>query len=479
VPGLPMMPGAKNPDTTIIPNRLVDKSPSPLRQGSASPSRNVPSAPGIRLNPVGELSAPNKPGTPTVPGLDLSPKPPAAKPAKTEPAKTEPAQEVSKTEPAKTENPAWMKDKESYARSVGASKPIIGTDVSAYQLSRMSEAEQSRRLKQKFASNAIAREKYNSAIADWESIVWENYLAGKFKSSDVFDKDAFYVLSGKGVFDKSPFKISQMSENKRSEYLDNADNQYRSKPAQEVSKTPSKPEGVAVSEPAKPVVEGIDSLTPADRRNLPKTYMDFDSLESAQKFADEVNQEGGIAIARGKQVEFTSEFYISREIKIRASRNAGNTHLDQIPAYVEDMRGKRIYSVHDPKVKGQVITVDNNGNVYVQWLDKYSQEKEFATPMRIGKKEIMQTSLGKTDLRDYVVDKRNTASESNKSPKSAKSTSRLDAIESDARAKIDEIKQRKKGAGIAFRPEDEPELIAAYAKLGAVKIAKGTIKLNK
>nr|HPL80368.1 hypothetical protein [Burkholderiaceae bacterium] len=94
-----------------------------------------------------------------------------------------------------------------------------------------------------------------------------------------------------------------------------------------------------------------------------------------------------------------------RDDRIKASREAGNTHLDKLPAYVETMRGKDVYGVHDTKVRGRVLTVDNNGNVYVEWLDAYSQEKEMAVPMKYGKKTVMQTSLGPRDLKDYVVGK--------------------------------------------------------------------------
>lgn len=94
-----------------------------------------------------------------------------------------------------------------------------------------------------------------------------------------------------------------------------------------------------------------------------------------------------------------------RDERIKASREAGNTHLDQVPAYVETMRGKDVYYVHDPKVRGRILTVDNNGNVYVEWLDKYSQDKEGATPMKMGKRQVMQSSLGPRDLKDYVAGK--------------------------------------------------------------------------
>lgn len=94
----------------------------------------------------------------------------------------------------------------------------------------------------------------------------------------------------------------------------------------------------------------------------------------------------------------------ARADRIKASREAGNVHLDTLDAYVETMRGKAIRSVHDPKVKGTIFTVDNNRNVFVDWADAYSQEKEGAVPMQYGKRKFMQSTLGPRDLKDYVLD---------------------------------------------------------------------------
>lgn len=93
----------------------------------------------------------------------------------------------------------------------------------------------------------------------------------------------------------------------------------------------------------------------------------------------------------------------ARNDRIKASREAGNVHLDKLEPYVETMRGKRIYSVHDEKVRGVIRTVDNNGNVYVDWSDAYSAEKEMASPAQEGRKTVMRSSLGPRDLKDYVV----------------------------------------------------------------------------
>ena len=94
----------------------------------------------------------------------------------------------------------------------------------------------------------------------------------------------------------------------------------------------------------------------------------------------------------------------AREDRIKASKATGAKHLDDLEPYVETMRGKRVRYVHDPKVTGVVRTVDNRGNVYVNWSDDYSAQKEGASPVQDGKKTVMQTSLGPRDLKDYVVD---------------------------------------------------------------------------
>lgn len=93
----------------------------------------------------------------------------------------------------------------------------------------------------------------------------------------------------------------------------------------------------------------------------------------------------------------------AREETIKASRKAGHVHLDTLPVYVETMRGKRIYYVHDPKVMGTIRTVDNHGSVYVHWLDDYSAKKELAVRVVDGSHVAMQSTLGPRDLKDYVL----------------------------------------------------------------------------
>jgi hypothetical protein len=107
-----------------------------------------------------------------------------------------------------------------------------------------------------------------------------------------------------------------------------------------------------------------------------------------------------------KPAAFDSEaFDKKRAATLRASRAAGHTHLDQIEPAVETMRGKVIYYAHDPKVTGTIRTVDNHGSVYVDWSDDYSAEREMASAVKEGKRTVMRSSLGPTDLKDYVVGK--------------------------------------------------------------------------
>ncbi len=88
---------------------------------------------------------------------------------------------------------------------------------------------------------------------------------------------------------------------------------------------------------------------------------------------------------------------------VKKSRDAGNVHLDTLPRFVESMRGKQIFYVHDPKVHGVICTVDNRGNVYINWSDVYSAMQELASPVMDGKKTVMRSSIGVSDLKDYAL----------------------------------------------------------------------------
>lgn len=118
--------------------------------------------------------------------------------------------------------------------------------------------------------------------------------------------------------------------------------------------------------------------------------------EAPATTAPEADAQGGF-----DPVAFDKE----RDDRIKASREAGNVHLDKVPPYVESMRGKQIYYAHDPKITGTIRTVDNRGTVYVNWNDAYSAEKELASPTQDGKKTVMQSGLAASDLKDYVLGK--------------------------------------------------------------------------
>jgi hypothetical protein len=137
---------------------------------------------------------------------------------------------------------------------------------------------------------------------------------------------------------------------------------------------------------------------------------------------------------------FDSEkFDRDRAERVKASREAGFTHLDKVPAYVETMRGKAIQYVHDPKVRGVIRTVANTGEVVVNWSDAYSAEKELATERMDGKKKVFQTWLMPSDLKDYRLVK--------EEPAQPKSTPRPDGtlkIEGEPKA----LKEQLKAAGV-------------------------------
>lgn len=97
-----------------------------------------------------------------------------------------------------------------------------------------------------------------------------------------------------------------------------------------------------------------------------------------------------------------------RDDRIKQSKEAGNTHLDQVTPAVETMLGKKIYNVHDLKEKGVVRTVSNRGDVVVHWSDNYSAEKNLATEKqeKRGNKTVpvFESWLMPSDLKDYVFE---------------------------------------------------------------------------
>lgn len=153
----------------------------------------------------------------------------------------------------------------------------------------------------------------------------------------------------------------------------------------------------------------------------------FDELPSlAEKFSRGSNRADAQLKAMDEQAapkdaQFDSEaFDKKRNDTIKASRDAGVIHLDKVTAAVETMRGREIFYVHDTKQRGVVRTVDNNGNVYVQWSDEYSAQKELASKAeepnkswlkskhpiwresKDGKTFVYESSLGTSDLKDYA-----------------------------------------------------------------------------
>ena len=119
-------------------------------------------------------------------------------------------------------------------------KPSPGLDpsVSLHQLSSMSERAKKNRADERVKEKGDDRKKYNTAVEKWGKDVWDAYVSGKFNSNDVFDTDAFYVLSEK-LGDKiiSPFKLSQKDEAERVKYLSGIDKETR---GTDPSRTPKK-----------------------------------------------------------------------------------------------------------------------------------------------------------------------------------------------------------------------------------------------
>jgi hypothetical protein len=96
-----------------------------------------------------------------------------------------------------------------------------------------------------------------------------------------------------------------------------------------------------------------------------------------------------------------------REERIEASKASGAKHLDDFPQYVESLRGKAFHYAHDPKERGEVLSVSNEGDIVVLWADDYSAEKNLATGRDYtyrGKVIGQESWLSPSDAKDYVVD---------------------------------------------------------------------------
>jgi hypothetical protein len=169
----------------------------------------------------------------------------------------------------------------------------------------------------------------------------------------------------------------------------------------------------------------------------------------------------------------------AREDRIKASKKSGSIHLDDVTPSVEAMRGKVIHSAHDPKEQGVVRTVDNNGNVYVQWSDEYSGGKNSASEtdepnknwiktsksMPIWKKKngertlVLQTSLGPSDLKDYVF--------TNSVPQTAQSGAPQDASAANRaklKAKVKQVPKDRNEADAAIQDGNATRELVAFLK---------------
>lgn len=139
--------------------------------------------------------------------------------------KTKPFSEYKISQNKKT----WQMTAKEYAYSVGSPKMEIEIDsgVSFHQLSKMSEKAKESRAKQRIEKRNIANNKYRLAVEEWENKIWDAYLNGEFSANDVYDTEAFYVLSERindlGVDMDSPFKIPKRNPQERETYLKGID----------------------------------------------------------------------------------------------------------------------------------------------------------------------------------------------------------------------------------------------------------------
>ena len=146
------------------------------------------------------------------------------------------------------------------------------------------------------------------------------------------------------------------------------------------------------------------SNTPADRARAAGQMELGDSVDTSAGRVQKTAESEQVADAQTKGGFDSEAWDKERSDRIKQSRESGNVHLDTLPKFVESMRGKAITYVHDTKERGRILSVDNRGKVYVEWLDKYSQDKEMASPMNWGKRKgVMTSSLGPSDLKDYYV----------------------------------------------------------------------------
>jgi hypothetical protein len=144
-------------------------------------------------------------------------------------------------------------------------------------------------------------------------------------------------------------------------------------------------------------VERIGAVTPMSVEAFKTWLKDGDTTAPAAGQLQTDN--GASAAAPGFDADAWNR---GRNEAIKASKAAGNTHLDQVDASVETMRGKEFYNVHDPKERGVVRTVANTGDVVVHWADDYSAQKNLAEAKTEGKRTVHESWLMPSDLKDYV-----------------------------------------------------------------------------
>jgi hypothetical protein len=163
--------------------------------------------------------------------------------------------------------------------------------------------------------------------------------------------------------------------------------------------------------------------------------------------------------------------------RIKASKAGGARHLDDIEPSVETMRGLRVQSVHDPKERGTVRTVANRGDVVVNWDDAYSAEKNLAEKIKDGKKDVWQSWLAPTDLKDYaVVGGKTVQAPGRPEPaKRAPTPGILSALSEDKQARAAELKARLAAKARTQTSSGlDPEYITLGAELVALYIEAGT-----
>jgi hypothetical protein len=124
----------------------------------------------------------------------------------------------------------------------------------------------------------------------------------------------------------------------------------------------------------------------AQTANVPPTEQVAPQAQEAGGQEGEAAGEKAAGVAQAQSKPFDPVAWDkARANTVQASRDAGNKHLDTVPAYVETMRGYTVYDVHNPQDRGVIDTVDNSGFVYVV------------------RKDGSRNLLSPSDLKDYAL----------------------------------------------------------------------------